>query len=263
MLFDSALVIDATARGSIARFVNHACEPNCRMEKWTVNGKPRMALFANGERGIMTGEELTYDYNFDPFCARNVQECRCGSIGCRGILGKRAPEKKSGEKKFDTKEKAEEKKVGVLAGAKRKLQAVLDESTSALYLSRSKKQKVSVKASPKTEGKSSIKISKKVAPLPAKRNVSFASTKPSSASKKGRVVKPRNSPGPANTPMGSRAVSFSSVKKSTSTPARTSATKKIKGRIQTPGTKNSGSISSLKGLLGRTNSKSKGKAGGK
>jgi hypothetical protein len=29
-----------------------------------VGGEPRMALFA-GPRGIMTGDELTYDYNFE------------------------------------------------------------------------------------------------------------------------------------------------------------------------------------------------------
>ena len=63
MYFDQNMIIDAT-RGSIARFVNHSCEPNCRMEKWTVAGKPRMALFA-GDRGIMTGQELSYDYNFE------------------------------------------------------------------------------------------------------------------------------------------------------------------------------------------------------
>ena len=63
MMFDQNMIIDAT-RGSIARFVNHSCEPNCRMEKWTVAGKPRMALFA-GDDGIVTGEELTYDYNFE------------------------------------------------------------------------------------------------------------------------------------------------------------------------------------------------------
>ncbi|KAL3472630.1 hypothetical protein BJX99DRAFT_235044 [Aspergillus californicus] len=91
MYFDQNMIIDAT-RGSIARFVNHACEPNCRMEKWTVAGKPRMALFA-GDRGIMTGEELTYDYNFDPYSQKNVQQCRCGSEKCRGILGPRPREK--------------------------------------------------------------------------------------------------------------------------------------------------------------------------
>ena len=45
-----------------------------------------MALFA-GDKPIMTGDELTYDYNFDPFSAKNVQTCRCGSDNCRGVLG--------------------------------------------------------------------------------------------------------------------------------------------------------------------------------
>ncbi|KAI9819184.1 MAG: hypothetical protein M1827_007340 [Pycnora praestabilis] len=87
MSFDQNMIIDAT-RGSIARFVNHSCEPNCKMVKWTVAGQPRMALFA-GSKGIMTGEELTYDYNFDPFSIKNVQECHCGAPACRGVLGPR------------------------------------------------------------------------------------------------------------------------------------------------------------------------------
>ena len=85
MSFDQNMIIDAT-KGSIARFVNHSCKPNSRMVKWIVGGKPRMALFA-GDNPIMSGDELTYDYNFDPFSAKNVQECRCGSENCRGVLG--------------------------------------------------------------------------------------------------------------------------------------------------------------------------------
>ena len=85
MSFDQNMIIDATT-GSIARFVNHSCAPNCRMIKWIVSGQPRMALFA-GDRPIMTGDELTYDYNFDPFSAKNVQKCLCGSENCRGVLG--------------------------------------------------------------------------------------------------------------------------------------------------------------------------------
>lgn len=81
------MILDAT-KGSIARFVNHSCNPNCNMVKWVVKGKPRIALFAL-DRAIMTGEELTYDYNFNPFAANNVQECRCGSANCRGIVGPR------------------------------------------------------------------------------------------------------------------------------------------------------------------------------
>lgn len=45
-----------------------------------------MALFA-GDRPIHTGDELTYDYNFDPFSAKNVQKCLCGEPNCRGVLG--------------------------------------------------------------------------------------------------------------------------------------------------------------------------------
>ncbi|KAF1966959.1 SET domain-containing protein [Bimuria novae-zelandiae CBS 107.79] len=114
MSFDNKMIIDAT-RGTIARFVNHSCEPNCEMIKWTVGGEPRMALFA-GSRGIMTGEELTYDYNFDPFSLKNIQECRCGTKSCRGVLGPK-PKKPANH---------EERSLpsALLAGAKRKLQDV-------------------------------------------------------------------------------------------------------------------------------------------
>src|SRR6478752_6037316 len=92
MSFDQNMIIDATT-GSIARFVNHSCNPNCRMIKWIVSGQPRMALFA-GDKPIMTGDELTYDYNFDPFSAKNVQTCLCGSPNCRGVLGPKPKEVK-------------------------------------------------------------------------------------------------------------------------------------------------------------------------
>jgi histone-lysine N-methyltransferase ASH1L len=62
MGFDQGMILDAT-KGSVSRFVNHSCEPNCRMLKRFVEGQPRIALFA-GDNGISTGEELTYDYNF-------------------------------------------------------------------------------------------------------------------------------------------------------------------------------------------------------
>jgi histone-lysine N-methyltransferase ASH1L len=62
MGFDQGMILDAT-KGSVSRFVNHSCEPNCKMLKRFVEGQPRIALFV-GDRGILTGEELTYDYNF-------------------------------------------------------------------------------------------------------------------------------------------------------------------------------------------------------
>ncbi|MCJ1469888.1 hypothetical protein MMC07_008532 [Pseudocyphellaria aurata] len=117
MDFDQQMILDAT-RGSIARFINHSCEPNCRMIKWTVAGKPRMALFA-GDRGIMTGEELTYDYNFDPYSVKNVQKCRCGAPSCRGVLGPKPKETKDALKPIT--------KVG-----KRKIQQALEDSIVAV-----------------------------------------------------------------------------------------------------------------------------------
>ena len=66
---DGGLVIDAHRMGSEGRFVNHSCNPNCEMQKWSVNGHFRMVLFAL--RDIRANEELTYDYNFALF---NISE---------------------------------------------------------------------------------------------------------------------------------------------------------------------------------------------
>ncbi|KAH9513216.1 Histone-Lysine N-Methyltransferase ash1l, partial [Bulinus truncatus] len=82
---DSGSVIDGYRMGNIGRYVNHSCKPNCEMQKWNVNGLYRMVLFAL--RDIMPGEELSYDYNFDPFNQETQQECRCGSSECRGVIG--------------------------------------------------------------------------------------------------------------------------------------------------------------------------------
>lgn len=125
MEFDQKMILDAT-RGSIARFINHSCEPNCEMIKMTVAGKPRMALFA-GENGIMTGEELTYDYNFNPYSVKSVQICRCGAPSCRGVLGPKPKEIKDALKPLTT-------------GGKRKFQQALEDGIETM----AKKRKVNI-----------------------------------------------------------------------------------------------------------------------
>ncbi|KAJ3665929.1 hypothetical protein Zmor_001393 [Zophobas morio] len=82
---DGGLVIDGHRMGGDGRFVNHSCQPNCEMQKWSVNGQFRMALFAL--RDIEAHEELTYDYNFSLFNPAEGQECKCGSEMCRGVIG--------------------------------------------------------------------------------------------------------------------------------------------------------------------------------
>jgi histone-lysine N-methyltransferase ASH1L len=153
MLFDQNMIIDAT-RGSIARFVNHSCEPNCRMEKWTVGGKPRMALFA-GDQGIMTGDELTYDYNFDPFSQKNVQECRCGAKNCRGVLGPKAKEEKRPKEEVNRPASSNS-----LAGAKRKLAQIFDGKTSGL----TKKRKITASRSTNLIKTSHLRSTKSLSP---------------------------------------------------------------------------------------------------
>uniref|UniRef100_A0A182T6Q9 Histone-lysine N-methyltransferase n=1 Tax=Anopheles maculatus TaxID=74869 RepID=A0A182T6Q9_9DIPT len=82
---DGGLVIDGHRMGSDCRFVNHSCAPNCEMQKWSVNGLFRMALFAL--RDIPPNEELSYDYNFSLFNPSEGQPCKCGSEQCRGVIG--------------------------------------------------------------------------------------------------------------------------------------------------------------------------------
>ena len=91
-----------------------------------------MALFA-GDEGIMTSEELTYDYNFDPFSAKNVQECRCGAEGCRGVLGPKPKEIKEALKSITT-------------GGKRKIRQVVEDAVETV----TKKRKLAVHSSVKT-----------------------------------------------------------------------------------------------------------------
>ena len=86
-----------------------------------------MALFA-GDKGIMTGEELTYDYNFDPYSVKNVQECRCGSANCRGVLGPKPKEIKDALKPITTG-----------GGQKRKLKEVVEDAVQNV-----KKRKLAV-----------------------------------------------------------------------------------------------------------------------
>lgn len=146
MSFDNKMIIDAT-RGTIARFVNHSCEPNCEMIKWTVSGEPRMALFA-GSRGIMTGEELTYDYNFDPFSSKNIQECRCGTRSCRGVLGPKPKHQPREEKSMVS---------ALVAGTKRKIQEVFGSGRgSSSAPSSPKKRRVEMVTAAMTKAKNAL-----------------------------------------------------------------------------------------------------------
>ncbi|XP_052145694.1 histone-lysine N-methyltransferase ASHR3-like isoform X2 [Oryza glaberrima] len=75
--------IDATFKGNTSRFLNHSCDPNCKLEKWQVDGETRVGVFAS--RSIQVGEHLTYDYRFVHFGEK--VKCYCGAQNCQGYLG--------------------------------------------------------------------------------------------------------------------------------------------------------------------------------
>ena len=69
-------VIDAGVGGNIARYINHACEPNCYTR---VLGDTIWIIAA---RNIRKGEELTYDYSTD---GEGSISCRCRP-GCKVMI---------------------------------------------------------------------------------------------------------------------------------------------------------------------------------
>ncbi|XP_042433925.1 histone-lysine N-methyltransferase ASHH1-like isoform X3 [Zingiber officinale] len=76
--------IDATHKGSLARFINHSCQPNCETRKWNVLGEVRVGIFAMQD--IPAGTELAYDYNFEWYGGAIVR-CLCGASCCSEFLG--------------------------------------------------------------------------------------------------------------------------------------------------------------------------------
>ncbi|XP_017421531.1 histone-lysine N-methyltransferase ASHH2 isoform X2 [Vigna angularis] len=85
MTLNGSEVIDASAKGNLGRFINHSCDPNCRTEKWMVNGEICIGLFAL--RDIKQDEELTFDYNYVRVFGAAAKKCYCGSPSCRGYIG--------------------------------------------------------------------------------------------------------------------------------------------------------------------------------
>ena len=67
---------DAAFGGNIARYINHACRPNCYVD---VVGR---TIWIVASRRIRKGEELVYDYNTDGVAGI---PCRCRP-GCRRTI---------------------------------------------------------------------------------------------------------------------------------------------------------------------------------
>lgn len=96
-------VVDGRKFGSATRFINHSCNPNCKIVPVSTKNHAdhylyNIAFFAY--RDIPPGTELTFDYNagaenttpqkIDP----DAVLCLCGEANCRGQLW---PNKRKGQ----------------------------------------------------------------------------------------------------------------------------------------------------------------------
>ncbi len=82
---DEHNVIDAKHGGNAARWINHACTPNCEADE--VDGR----IFIKALQSIKPGTELFYDYGLiidEPYTKKLKKqfECRCGTKACRGTM---------------------------------------------------------------------------------------------------------------------------------------------------------------------------------
>ncbi|PWY89774.1 SET domain-containing protein, partial [Aspergillus heteromorphus CBS 117.55] len=90
---ESKYVVDGNKYGGPTRFMNHSCNPNCRMFPVSRNHADEylydLAFFALKDVPPMT--EMTFDYNpgFDEASKTvdpNAVQCLCGEANCRGQL---------------------------------------------------------------------------------------------------------------------------------------------------------------------------------
>ncbi len=97
---ESGKLIDGGDQGNDARWINHACEPNCEAQE------EKGRVYVHALRDIARGEELFYDYGLVieekmSKALKQAYACRCGAANCRGTM--LAPVKKSPAKKVSKK----------------------------------------------------------------------------------------------------------------------------------------------------------------
>ena len=71
--------IDGAIRSNTARYINHACKPNCEIEVYW--GR----VYVLALRNIKAGEELTYDYDTEYF-EEHIKPKGCKCLTCTRVL---------------------------------------------------------------------------------------------------------------------------------------------------------------------------------
>lgn len=86
-------VIDGARRGSVARWINHSCSPNCDsvIEEADGDDRTKDRVFIEAKKAIKAGEELTYNYGITLGEAhtprmKKIWACLCGAKNCTGTM---------------------------------------------------------------------------------------------------------------------------------------------------------------------------------
>lgn len=107
---DDKNVIDGGVNGNDAKWINHACDPNCEADEQ--DGR----IYIKALRDIPAGQELNYDYGLiidEPYTPELLADfpCWCGSENCRGtLLSPKDEDDLPGKKKEKKKKKAKKSK---------------------------------------------------------------------------------------------------------------------------------------------------------
>ena len=86
----SRTVVDGAINGNESIYINHSCDPNCEA---TIEDR---RIFIEAVRTIHPGEELVYDYQYEPTGEDDEEmarfyKCLCGAVNCRGSIMKAKP----------------------------------------------------------------------------------------------------------------------------------------------------------------------------
>mmetsp|Transcript_21263 Transcript_21263/g.44351 ORF Transcript_21263/g.44351 Transcript_21263/m.44351 type:complete len:937 (+) Transcript_21263:168-2978(+) len=126
--------IDAREVANMARFINHSCDPNCKLVPVNVAGHMRVSIICI--KDVPPGGFLCYDYQFDTQHGEKFI-CRCGAKNCRGSMkgasGKTTEDVAAAKEKKSKKQLLSEAKARVQRD-KKFLQGVYASEKDRLYL---------------------------------------------------------------------------------------------------------------------------------
>ncbi|GMR31986.1 hypothetical protein PMAYCL1PPCAC_02181 [Pristionchus mayeri] len=101
--------VDARFKGGLARYVNHSCDPNSKVE--TINVPTRYPnstkityepkLKVQAVKEITAGEEITFRYELKKTVGLALDTCRCGAKKCAGKIGKKREKDTNENERFD------------------------------------------------------------------------------------------------------------------------------------------------------------------